>query len=835
MRKYGKKKLLELTELLDAGTRKVRQLLDAGGGNQLTDLLAREQEIAVMIGNRIEESGEEDFGAVTLLEDYCEGLWKLSQEQEHARQNECFEMLAAVPTRLRKLLEKIPEVLEVVFMPYKASMWDCMESIWEAAEEDLECTAFVVPIPYFERDGKGGLSRLCCEDSLFPEYVPITSYQQFSLKEEKPDIIYIHNPFDDCNTVTCVHPDYFSSELKKYTDLLVYVPYFITDSGIPEVHRNLPAYQNMDRIIVDSQKAKEELLSSVPEEKILVIGSPKLDRVRRMQTNKQKMKVPPEWKKAFSGRKVVFYNTSLNGILKYGERELDKIEDVFSCFLERKDVALLWRPHPLLHTTIASMRPELTERLKQLERWFQKKKIGVLDTTPDVDIAVVLSDAYIGEPNSSVIHLFQALHKPVFYMDTRIYEHMTEDEWSSVRTADVLPDGDDLWFITAYESILCRLNRRTGVITVTGQLPDLNSGKFYQYVDILQSGEKIFMLPYTGTGICVFDTAKDMFQKVYFRDEHVPANFGRIFSYKNFLYLTPKFYPALVRYDVQKEEFTYYRECISQVMENIGAPKNWEPFSWGSCVYGSELFLASAWSNQVILFDMEKETWRIRKIGDDGYTFRGMTADAVYSYMILYEDSSLVRWNRMTDEVKVFCTYPQGFIGGKVPFKNVVDFEKALYLIPFHANHICCFDKETEHFSFADFKLPYTEGTYAAPYYEKGDAHYDFAKKISEHEIAACSLYDNSMVILDIDTKECKSYKLRIPDRVKYDYYMAVQQSPIQWENTSLTLDKYLFYLSAGKWDYKANQPDTIGDSTDGNGAVIHRTIGKEAGIRDKK
>ena len=43
----------------------------------------------------------------------------------------------------------LPRKKVLVFLPYKASMWDCMESVWRAAVEDEEhCKVYVVPIPY---------------------------------------------------------------------------------------------------------------------------------------------------------------------------------------------------------------------------------------------------------------------------------------------------------------------------------------------------------------------------------------------------------------------------------------------------------------------------------------------------------------------------------------------------------------------------------------------------------------------------------------------------------------------------------------------------------------
>jgi hypothetical protein len=49
----------------------------------------------------------------------------------------------------------IPVKLETVFLPYKASMWDSLESVWRKADADPSCDAYVIPIPYFDRNPDG--------------------------------------------------------------------------------------------------------------------------------------------------------------------------------------------------------------------------------------------------------------------------------------------------------------------------------------------------------------------------------------------------------------------------------------------------------------------------------------------------------------------------------------------------------------------------------------------------------------------------------------------------------------------------------------------------------
>ena len=40
--------------------------------------------------------------------------------------------------------------LEIAFMPYKASMFDSLESIYRVAKDDPDCSVSVVPVPYYD-------------------------------------------------------------------------------------------------------------------------------------------------------------------------------------------------------------------------------------------------------------------------------------------------------------------------------------------------------------------------------------------------------------------------------------------------------------------------------------------------------------------------------------------------------------------------------------------------------------------------------------------------------------------------------------------------------------
>ncbi len=454
MLKYVKKQIGELLETLEEARQEAITAIRDADSARLINILADVQEAAVAIGDRIEEAeglkiGDEDAGAnehsevqvcsrhidanapaaeiISILEQYCEFLWRITQERDAGRQQALIEEAWALLGNAERKLEQIPEQMAAVFMPYKASMWDSMESIWMAACADPDCVPFVVPIPYFDLKN-GEITERHYEGGLLPDYVPVIHYNDFPLEELHPEAIFLHNPFDDCNTVTSVLPQFYSGELKKVADRLIYIPYFVTGEAVFRTHRYLPSYENMDFIVTQCEKTIESFSAELPREKFLPFGTPIADRVLRLE--REKPEIPEEWKpqlkngQDFGGDKVVMLNASITMMMGQRERFLDKLEYIIETAGQREGITLVWRPHPLLAATAKSMGEKYVERLAFLEDKFLREKIGVLDKTPDVGVTVALCDAYLGEISSSVVHMFGIAGKPRFYINLQIPEEV---------------------------------------------------------------------------------------------------------------------------------------------------------------------------------------------------------------------------------------------------------------------------------------------------------------------------------------------------------------------------------------------------------------------------
>lgn len=410
------------------------------------DELAQCQEFAILVGTYIETLKDDHTCLVKLLEDYCENIYQMSVV--FSDKILCKKLYKKIRKQLISLYNSIQfdmpkDRMEVVFLPYKASMWDSLESVWQAAEADENTDAYVIPIPYYDKNTDGSMREEHYEGNLYPDYVPVTKYDEYNFEERNPDLVFIHNPYDDRNYVTSVHPFFYSKNLKRYTSQLVYIPYFILNEIKPDNQVAVdgmkhfcmaPAVFNADKVIVQSEDMRQIYIDVLTEasgdtkevrkyweKKILGLGSPKVDKV--INTSKEDLRLPDKWleniqKPDGTWKKVIFYDTSISALLENNEKLLGKMKSVFETFKkERQEVALLWRPHPLIETTLISMRPQLWEQYKMIRDAYINEGWGIYDDSADMSRAVALGDGYYGDEGCSIMQLYKAIGKPVMVQD----------------------------------------------------------------------------------------------------------------------------------------------------------------------------------------------------------------------------------------------------------------------------------------------------------------------------------------------------------------------------------------------------------------------------------
>lgn len=151
MRNYIKNSLLDLVETLKELCGEILREYESRHEEYMLELLEQGQQAAISMGETIEKFEGEGTEAVASLEIFCDHMYQMSEATIGALSiSKERKLLDKLLLNIRNGIQHLPVTYEVVFFPYKASMWDCMESIYLAASRDIDCHVSVVPIPYFD-------------------------------------------------------------------------------------------------------------------------------------------------------------------------------------------------------------------------------------------------------------------------------------------------------------------------------------------------------------------------------------------------------------------------------------------------------------------------------------------------------------------------------------------------------------------------------------------------------------------------------------------------------------------------------------------------------------
>lgn len=723
MRKAQKQKAEDFVKTLSQAHDELKKLMERNSTEAINIalvILEDCQQGAIELGNMIEKSEGEGFETIRMLEEYCELAYKihcyLSEEgmAEPSYVNRAYRNLRKILVQIENSIHNNIRVCrEVVFFPYKASMWDSFESVWRSVEEDKDCDACVVPIPYYDKNPDGSFREMHYEGGLYPDYVPVTSYKDYDLAEHHPDIIFIHNPYDEFNYVTSVHPLYYAKNLKQFTDELIYIPYFILDEIDPD---DQPAIDGMkhfvwtsgvihaDKVIVQSEKMKQiyvnEYLKKAKitgmqgqhidraylENKILGLGSPKVHKV--LNTKKNDLVIPDEWLKVIqkpdgSWKKIVFYNTSITALLQHDERMLKKMECVFEIFYEnREDIALLWRPHPLIESTLISMRPQLWESYKIIRDKYIEENWGIYDDTSDMDRAVILSDAYYGD-ESSVLQLYKKTEKPHMIQDVETFRQ--KDHVLPISNAVVYKNN--LWFVGLNDNRIYRMDIKTFQATVECRIPwEKLSVKKLQYSKVVLYKCKLILIPGLASKITVYDLERKEIRYIDYHDKKCGT--GAFFMdgvlENNELYLIPTSYDRVVCIDAEKEKVI---KRSPSLIETANQEKDKRAYAFaGIAKENNYILFTMTLDNKVIKYNMQSNNVEILKMDSLYDGGNGILSDFENIWIIHKLQKKIERYHKKTKKITIIEQFPAEFIGGEWNFHQAYLNRNDLILLPRDSN-----------------------------------------------------------------------------------------------------------------------------------------------------
>ena len=366
--------------------------------------------------------------------------------------------------------------IEIAFLPHISSAASALESIYHAANEDPDCDAYWIPVPYYHGAEP---EKMILEGQEHYPNIPCVSLEDYNIEERRPDAIFTFYTYERNNLVN-LSDNLLLQNLKHLTDMLVWVPYYVdvdeyayTNTSINhpcylhvhkailgtetqrdiiingyteknktffEIKQNLAIATEIQQKLVINEFAKmyentsqdssiEEFFKEYetifmdPNEKFVAMGSPMYDKV--LTTTKEDCKLPKEWANIIKNKQVIIFISSVGMLSRCTNRNyLEYTVSTLSTFQKRDDVILWWRPHPAMEMALKS-NPTSLAAYKRIVRTYKSGGWGIYDDTGDLHRAIAWGDGLYGD-TSSVMVLYQVTGKPIMMANTcgELYEKM---------------------------------------------------------------------------------------------------------------------------------------------------------------------------------------------------------------------------------------------------------------------------------------------------------------------------------------------------------------------------------------------------------------------------
>ena len=392
----------------------------------LIDAICDSQELSIELGNFIESIKGSENEALHTIEEYCEKLYSLCSFVSGEDTTEYEDEIAAsqalidsVITSYSQMISSIKEVVlnrkEIVFLPFKPDYWNSFDAIYRQYMNSDDYDIYVVPVPYYYKNFDGTLSDEQYCMSGYPEHVRLTRFNEFSLEFHHPDTIYIQSPYDQYNSATSIHPDYYSSVIYEYTNKLIYIPWFRTyifDKSDVRAYKNMnyyvcqPGIVYADEIILEDDKLKNTYIDKLCEWGGESTRNMWFEKISILKYNVSAESEP-------ESKKSILYYIGQGQPLQNIDNFINKLKTNLAIFKEQKDRLFL----------VLYPDSKLADNIKNYSENIYYEYLEILEEFNHSDYGVIYSgqvcDAFYGD-TSPIATEYSYLGKPVMIQNYEV-------------------------------------------------------------------------------------------------------------------------------------------------------------------------------------------------------------------------------------------------------------------------------------------------------------------------------------------------------------------------------------------------------------------------------
>ncbi|WP_310275053.1 methyltransferase domain-containing protein [Rheinheimera soli] len=313
-----------------------------------------------------------------------------------------------------------PVIQPYLFLPKKATVsrmailyqlpesWSNVRSVWLAAKARVDVEVVVVLLPFFHQQKEW--RRSAVEQQLQKEGIEYISWDEFDVADAAFDIVLYTTPEDSSRPVPFQFPG-----LKSQVKVTAYIPYGLEVGGGAqnlEVLYRQPVVAGADAVFVRSSGVKKifNTYSPTADQQVVVTGHPRMDGLIHLS----EFDVDPQLVADIAGRTAVLWNAHFSF-----DEDLWSTFDLFAAdilimLLQRPDLVLIFRPHPLLWKRLIDL--GIFNSLEVDELKHELRSLGIIvDERPDHRHAFAASCALMTDAGSFLLE-YLVTEKPVLYL-----------------------------------------------------------------------------------------------------------------------------------------------------------------------------------------------------------------------------------------------------------------------------------------------------------------------------------------------------------------------------------------------------------------------------------
>lgn len=791
MSRIVRSQFFSIVESLQHTHRVLAEIIENDKKDEMIGLLTECQEEAITIGSLIEKVYDEKSQIIHELERYCEMVYDISQNVEKI--TVCKEYNALALQQLEKIRERIeqeiPDKLEIAFFPYKVSMWDGMESIYLEALKDGNCDTYCVPVPYYTVGQNGELGGVHDESGRYPKEIYITDWKEYDFEIRKPDIIFFHNPFDDWQTDEYVESRFYAASLRKYTKMLVYMPYIswkdVKAGGKESIEKwkrscFLPGTIQADKIIVESEDMRMACISEYKkraeeqgiivdmealQDKIIALGFPKYDRLQKLHIPDSVM--PKEWERKIAKpnggkKKIILYYVGINNLLAEGERLLDKMEAVFSVMKKsQNEIILWWKPQVQIGRMLKKMRPELWNRYEDIEKKYKSEAWGIYDDTNErtKTVLAMIADGYYGDWSTWVWE-FQENQKPVMIQNVNTLNSSNDksSKYQMLSFADAWRNENELWVSNRAFNGIFKIDILSG------------KGKFIRKFDgetayrrlhkkVMSYYEWLIFISEEADNIAFFSKKTHEIEYVNLWDgdeKKSKIKIGGVCIYKKELWLFPLYWSQNIMI------VNLYDRCVRYdniLKETVGkAIKSAKGIFWGKALFReNEVWIPIRKTPEIIRYNMDLQKAEFIRLGTSKARINSMDVSGDTFLFTFCDKTEIMEWNPKIGKEESYSIEIE-WEKGKCPFIGIIPVSDTQYIIlPSYGDYLILRTGNECR------KLNYPSG-FCRLYEETEDASAEYAYQQEEGRIFIFLSWGNMFLEYDMVTEELEGKICKVPE-----------------------------------------------------------------------